>query len=168
MVPGRKFAIALGQWHTRIYLLPKWGVYGSDARMYLGVSSSSKRWVTSPGQFCKRMGWASFSIPSKRLAILSFLRKKMLHQTYWLWNQKVLIKLKKQVKQMTWVICVLVNTQIKIQSYLFISKVSCCFGSKSFLNSETKNKIPQILEISKLSTLVNRKSDFHKIVSQND
>lgn len=54
---------------------PMWGLAGSVARMYLGVSSSSSRWVTSPVQLCKRMGWVSVSIPSKRLAILSFLCK---------------------------------------------------------------------------------------------
>lgn len=55
---------------------PVWGLAGSVARMYLGVSSSSRRWVTSPVQLCNRMGWGSFSIPSKRLAILSFLNNR--------------------------------------------------------------------------------------------
>lgn len=52
---------------------PIWGLAGSVARIYLGVSSSSSRCVTNPVQLCKRMGWVSVSIPSKRLAILSFL-----------------------------------------------------------------------------------------------
>lgn len=60
---------------TDTYYLPKWGLYGSVARIYLGVSSSSKRCVTEPGQFCRSIGCVSFSIPSNRLAILSFLKK---------------------------------------------------------------------------------------------
>ena len=54
---------------------PMCGLAGSVARVYLGVSSSSRRWVTKPVQLCKRMGCVSVSIPSKRRAILSFLHK---------------------------------------------------------------------------------------------
>lgn len=52
---------------------PMCGLAGSVARMYLGVSSSRSRCVTKPAQLCRRMGWVSVSMPSKRLAILSFL-----------------------------------------------------------------------------------------------
>lgn len=113
---------------------PKWGLYGSVARIYLGVSSSSKRWVTDPGQFCRSIGCVSFSIPSKRLAILSFLKNmwKMWKQASWRSEGRV------STRRWQNKLCVLFYRPKTFFLYLFISKKSRLFGSKSFLNSETE------------------------------